>query len=157
VNYPRLKPLGFPAGVDNIYKHVINRLSMTLWHLRSKRKPTGGVLRRSRKKNKNERGSVFLETKIGERKSKTDRKRGGDQKTKLLSVQNINAADEKGKIIVTKIISVEENPANPHYVRRNIITRGAVLKTEIGHVKVTSRPGQDCVLNGKLVEKKRAK
>ena len=128
---------------------------MALWHLRSKRKPTGGVLKKNRKKSKNERGSSFLETRIGKRKQKIKRKRGGDQKTKLLSVQNINIADEKGKTKAIKIISVEENAANPHYVRRNVITKGAILKTEIGLVKVTSRPGQDGIINGKLIEEEK--
>jgi small subunit ribosomal protein S8e len=45
-----------------------------------------------------------------------------------------------------------ENPANPHYVRRNIITKGAVIKTELGNAKVTSRPGQDGVVNAALIE-----
>jgi small subunit ribosomal protein S8e len=33
-------------------------------------------------------------------------------------------------------------------VRRNIITKGAVVDTDIGHVKITSRPGQSGALNG---------
>jgi len=87
---------------------------------------------------------------IGERKTKYKRKRGSDTKIKLLSAQNVNVA-EKGKIKPVKIISVEENAANPHYVRRNIITKGAVVKTDVGLVKITSRPGQDGSLNGKFV------
>jgi len=129
---------------------------MALWHLRSKKKPTGGVLRKNRKKKRLERGSGFLETKIGDRKGKVVRIRGGDQKTKLLSVQNVNVANEGGKISAVKIISVEENKANPHYVRRNIITKGATLKTESGLVRVTSRPGQDGVINGKLIDKEKS-
>jgi small subunit ribosomal protein S8e len=123
---------------------------MALWNLISKRKPTGGKLSRVRKKRKLDRGSEFLETKIGQRKSKTMRMRSGNKKTKLLSVKNINIAD-KGKIRAVEIISVEENKANPHYIRRNIITKGAVVKTEAGLVKVTSRPGQEGILNGRLI------
>ena len=41
------------------------------------------------------------------------------------------------------------------YVRRNIITKGAIVKTEAGLVKITSRPGQDGTLNGILVEEKK--
>ena len=41
-----------------------------------------------------------------------------------------------------------ENPANPNYVQRNINTKGAILETEVGLVRVRSRPGQDGVLNG---------
>jgi small subunit ribosomal protein S8e len=36
---------------------------------------------------------------------------------------------------------------NPEFVRMNIITRGAVLETEIGKVRVTNRVGQDGVVN----------
>ena len=45
-----------------------------------------------------------------------------------------------------------ENPANIHYVRRNIITRGAVVDTSAGKARVTSRPGQTGALSGVLVE-----
>jgi len=128
---------------------------MALWHLRSKKKPTGGFLRKNRKKKRFERGLDFLETKIGKRKSKTERVRGGTQKTRILSVQNVNVA-EGGKVRTVKIVSVEENKANPHYVRRNIITKGAILKTEAGLVEVTSKPGQHGILNGKLIEKEKS-
>jgi small subunit ribosomal protein S8e len=47
---------------------------------------------------------------------------------------------------------VAENPSNPNYARRNIITRGAILETSEGRVRVTSRPGQDGQVNGVLVE-----
>jgi len=39
-------------------------------------------------------------------------------------------------------------------VRRNIITKGAILQTDLGKVRVTNRPGQEGVINGILVEKK---
>jgi len=127
---------------------------MALWHLRSKKKPSGGTLKANKKKKRTQRGSEFLETKIGKRKPKSARTRGGSKKLKLLSVQNINVAEGKGKAKTVKVISVEENQANPHYVRRNIITKGAVVKTEIGSVRVTSRPGQHGTLNGVLIGKK---
>jgi len=62
-------------------------------------------------------------------------------------------ADPKTKKIrKLKIITVEKNPANPHYVRMNVITKGAIVKTEIGSVRVTSKPGQHGVVNGVLIE-----
>ncbi|MDO5821049.1 MAG: 30S ribosomal protein S8e, partial [Methanobrevibacter sp.] len=33
----------------------------------------------------------------------------------------------------------------------NIITKGAIVETEIGNAKVTSRPGQDGIINGVLL------
>jgi len=108
-----------------------------------------------RKKKKFERGSRFLETKIGKRQRKKKRVTGGNVKYKLLAVDAINIADPKtGKIQRAKILSVKENQANPHYVRRNIITKGAIVETEIGTAKITSRPGQHGVLNALLIGEK---
>jgi len=57
-----------------------------------------------------------------------------------------------GKYKQAKIISVEENPADSHFVRRNIITKGALIQTDLGKAVVTSRPGQTGVINAKLIE-----
>ena len=73
--------------------------------------------------------------------------------TQLAFVANkINLTDVKtGKTQVTDILGVVENNANPNYVRRNIITKGAVVETPEGNAKVTSRPGQDGVVIGILI------
>ena len=128
---------------------------MTIWHLRSKRSPTGSKLSRVRKKRRMDRGSEFVETKIDERKVKIKRCRGGNVKLKLMSELKANLKDPKGKFIQSKILSVEKNPANPHYARRGIITKGAIIRTEHGLAKVTSRPGQDGVVNAVLIEEKK--
>ncbi len=128
---------------------------MVKWHLRSRRALTGKRMRRVRKKRKMDRGSESLETRIGKRNVKMKRSRGGNEKLKLLSVNKINVSDPKTKKVKrVKILSVEKNPANPHFVRRNIITEGAIVKTEIGSAEVTSRPGQDGIVNGILLEEK---
>jgi small subunit ribosomal protein S8e len=129
---------------------------MVKWHLRSKRTPTGKRLRKVRKKRKIDRGNEFLDTRIGRRNVKTKKSLGGNKKLKLLSVEKINVSDPKTKKTKrAKVISVEKNPSNPHFVRRNIITKGAVVKTDIGNVLVTSRPGQDGIVNGTLIEEKK--
>jgi small subunit ribosomal protein S8e len=129
---------------------------MVKWHLPSKRGPTGKLMRRLRKKRKMDRGNEFILTKIGQRRVKVNRTRGGNVKLNLLAVEKINVADPKTKKISrVKIITVEKNPANPHYIRMNVITKGSIVKTEIGSVRVTSRPGQDGVVNGVLVEEKK--
>ena len=56
------------------------------------------------------------------------------------------------KVQVTDILNVVDNKANTHFVRRNIITKGAVVETSLGKAKVTSRPGQHGMVNGVLVE-----
>jgi len=93
------------------------------------------------------------ETKIGDRKVKKIRTKGGNTKTRLSNDTNINVVDPKtNKVQVAEISTVVENTANTHFVRRNIITKGAVVETNLGRVKVTSRPGQDGMINGVLVE-----
>ncbi|MCX6818066.1 MAG: 30S ribosomal protein S8e [Candidatus Aenigmarchaeota archaeon] len=130
---------------------------MVKWHLRSRRGPTGKLIRRLRKKRKMDRGSEFIETRLDVKKRvKVTRTRGGNVKLNLLTVNEINVADPKTKKIrKLKIITVEKNPANPHYVRMNVITKGAIVKTEIGSVRVTSKPGQHGVVNGVLIEEKK--
>jgi small subunit ribosomal protein S8e len=127
---------------------------MVKWHLRSRRGPTGKLIRRLRKKRKMDRGSEFIATRLDVKKRvKVTRTRGGNVKLNLLTVNEINVADPKTKKIrKLKIITVEKNPANPHYVRMNVITKGAIVKTEIGSVRVTSKPGQHGVVNGVLIE-----
>jgi len=57
-----------------------------------------------------------------------------------------------GKAQKVKIETVEENGANPNYVRRNLLTKGAIIRTEIGRARIVSRPGQDGVINAVLIE-----
>ncbi len=130
---------------------------MVKWHLNSRRGPTGKLIKRLRKKRKMDRGSEFIETKLAEkRRVKVNRARGGNVKLNLLAASEVNVADPKTrKITKLKIITVEKNPANPHYVRMNVITKGAIVKTEAGHVRITSRPGQSGVVNGVLIEEKK--
>ncbi|MEM5798412.1 MAG: 30S ribosomal protein S8e [Candidatus Aenigmatarchaeota archaeon] len=126
---------------------------MPTWRLRSARKPSGGLLQRLRKKRRMDRGGIFLETKIDDIKKRIDKVRGGGQKIRLFSINYANVA-EKGKVKKVKILSVVENPANPNYVRRNVITKGAVIKTELGLARVTSRPCQDGIVNAVLIREK---
>ena len=73
-------------------------------------------------------------------------------KTVLLNANIANVYDPKSKkTIRSKIVTVKENPANPHYVQRNIMNRGTVVETEKGLAKITSRPGQDGVINAVLL------
>lgn len=63
----------------------------------------------------------------------------------------MNVADKQGKSQKTEIVNVVENPANANLVRRNVITKGCVVETKLGRARVTSRPGQEGVVNGVLV------
>ncbi|MEK6949175.1 MAG: 30S ribosomal protein S8e, partial [Nanoarchaeota archaeon] len=49
------------------------------------------------------------------------------------------------------IKTISGNPANRHFVRRNIMTKGAIIETEKGKARITSRPGQDGAVNAVLI------
>lgn len=126
------------------------------WHSDlHKRKPTGGRSRPWRGKRKFEQGGPPAETKIGERYAVTRRVRGGGVKTHLLSANTAQVSDPTtGNTRTVKILKVVENPSNTDYDRRGIITKGARIETELGTAKVTSKPGQDGVVNAVIVEGK---
>jgi small subunit ribosomal protein S8e len=128
---------------------------MTQWMLRSKRKATGGLYKRHGKKERKDAGRDFLPTHIGKKKVIALRTRGGGKKM-LLTKADIANVSVKGKYQKAKIMSVLQNPADPHFVRRNIITKGAVIQTDLGKARVTSRPGQHGTINAVLVEEKKA-
>ncbi|HDN82882.1 MAG TPA: 30S ribosomal protein S8e [Candidatus Altiarchaeales archaeon] len=106
---------------------------------------------KARKKRKYEMGRYPTETKLGEEKRKVIRTKGGNIKVRLLSAEYANVVID-GKPTKCKILEFVENPVSFDYSRRHIITKGTILKVltpenkEI-KVKVTSRPGQDGVLN----------
>jgi len=129
---------------------------MSPWHSDlHKRKPTGGRRRPYRKRRRFERGSFPTETIVDEQqRTKVDRRRGGNLKVRLLSTKWVNVSDpETGETKRVEITRVLRNPANVDYDRRNVITRGTILETPLGRVRVTSRPGQSGVLNGVLISK----
>jgi len=57
-----------------------------------------------------------------------------------------------GEVRKVEIQSVEDNPANPNYVRRSLLTKGTVIDTEEGEAVITSRPGQEGVVNAKVLD-----
>ncbi len=125
---------------------------MALTSHRSLRKATGGRYRSYRKKRVYELSSKPVLTRLGEVKVRQTRGVGATIKSKLLSANTINVYDPKSKKYSKEMIkTIVENNANRHFVRRNIMTRGAVVDTAKGKVKITSRPGQVGALNGVLV------
>ena len=122
---------------------------MSLWQGNSVRKPSGGRLIRSRGKRRFEVAPEDAETKLGKHSQKLIRTKGAHQKVKLLATDSISVMDAKtGKAAKATIKGVTENAANIHYVRRNILTKGAIVETSLGKVKITSRPGQSGSLSG---------
>ena len=128
---------------------------MSAWHgsLR-KRKRTGGRKRAYRVKRKFEAGSFPAETILGETKRKNVRGFGGNIKTKVLSDKHASVTDPKsGKTEKTEILRVIKNKANVDYNRRGVITKGAEIETSLGLARVTSRPGNDGVINAILLSR----
>lgn len=128
---------------------------MAVWHARSKRRSTGSKLSEGRKKRQFEKGREPTHTTIGEKKTRTVRTMGGHIKKALrqdIKVNYINPSTKKAA--TTSILDVTENKSNPQFIKNNIITKGAVVKTEAGTIRITSRPGQDAQLNGILLEQK---
>jgi len=125
------------------------------WLKRSRRKLSGGLIKKAASKKKRDMGRYPAETQIGERKLKIIRTRGGNIKQRLLRDNYANIFDPEEKISKNvKITNVLENKANREYARRRIITKGCIIETEIGNARVTSRPGQDGQINAVLIEKK---
>ena len=122
------------------------------WQGKSRRKSTGGRLHLNRKKREHEAGRPAADTTIGETRRRKIRTRGGSNKMRLLKCDLANVADPKsGTTKTVKILTVKNNPANPFYARRNITTKGAVIETELGDAVVTSRPGQEGIVNAVLI------
>ena len=115
-------------------------------HARSTKKRTGGRRRTVRKKRKHEHGSAPTETQVGEQQLKVVETHGGNEKVRAVEADVASIATDDGVERAT-IEDVVENASNPNYVRRNIITKGAVIDTDAGRARVTSRPGQDGQVN----------
>jgi small subunit ribosomal protein S8e len=52
-----------------------------------------------------------------------------------------------------KILNVTKNTANKDYERRGVISKGALLETDLGVARVVSRPGQEGLVNAILIGK----
>jgi len=131
---------------------------MSVWHGDlHKRKPTGGKRKPYRGKRKFEQGSFPTETVLGEPKRKTERRRGGNLKVKVLSDKYACVTNMKtGKTERAEILRVVKNPANVDYDRRGVITKGTIIETSLGLARVTSRPGQNGVINAVLISEEEA-
>jgi len=127
---------------------------MALWQGDSRRSKRGRRIRYGKGKRKSEIGREQHLTTIGKNKVKNVRTRGNNKKIRAMTTDVAFVVDPKtGKTTKTEIISVVENQANIHYVRRNIMNKGAIIETKIGKAKITSRPGQSGNINAVLISK----
>ncbi|RMG38049.1 MAG: 30S ribosomal protein S8e [Methanobacteriota archaeon] len=118
----------------------------------SKRKISGGLRKKSMGKKQKFLARPPAETHIGEPRKKKVRTLGGNFKIKNLRANRINVLDKNSnKTKNVEIKGLDLNPASRDFTRRKIITKGAIVITELGKVRVTSRPGNDSVINGVLI------
>jgi len=125
---------------------------MALWQGNSRRSKTGRRIRSGRGKRKAEIGREPHLTTLGSPKTKSVRTKGDNKKIRTLTNNTAYVVDQKtGKTTKTEILSVLENSANIHYIRRNIMNKGAIIETKLGKAKITSRPGQSGTINAVLI------
>ena len=120
--------------------------------LRTGRKITGGKYIKQRKKKLREIVGQRRIIKLSDKeKKKSKRTLGGNKKSFLLSVKYVNV-NQNGKTKRAEIKNVIETPSNKFLARQNIITKGTIIETELGNVKITNRPTQEATLNGILLK-----
>ena len=126
---------------------------MAIYQQRSRRKSTGAYYKKkSLTKRQSNVGRTPAMGKVSEKnKVKTIRTRGNNKKARILEEQFANIKDKNNKWQKVKMKSVVENPANRNFVRRNILTKGTIIDTEKGKAKITSRPGQDGIVNAEFI------
>lgn len=119
--------------------------------MKRKRKSTGKKYIKSRKKKAHEKPGQRKSVKLGEENKRTKKVIGGNKKTFLLNTNEVNVK-VKDKIKKMKIKNVTETPSNRFLARQNILTKGTIVETELGKVRITNRPSQEGCVNGILVE-----
>jgi small subunit ribosomal protein S8e len=116
------------------------------------KKASGGKYIQQRKKKKDERTGQKKIVKLSDsEKKKTVRVRGGILKTFFLRAKFVNVQN-KGKAKKVEIKNVVSTPSNRFLARQNVITKGTIVETDLGNVRITSRPTQESSINGVLIE-----
>jgi small subunit ribosomal protein S8e len=136
----------------NIYK----KGGLSVYQGKDLRKENGKIKSPNSKKRKANYGRYPILTKISKGNEEIRyifRTKGGNYKVKLKSALYVNVLNPETKEIKrVKISGVIKNPNDKNLDREKIITKNAILNTEIGKVLVTSRPGQDGIINGILIK-----
>ncbi len=135
---------------------------MVQWHMRDDKKPSGGkrstVNAVDKKLAWKGGASAMTKTDATVKENKVESKKGlgNTKKVRALEVKFANVTNSKGKVIKAEITSVKDNNANRLYGRANISTKGAIIRVKVDGseklAEVTNRPGQEGVVNAKLLE-----
>ena len=89
--------------------------------------------------------------KLGERKRKVIRGRGGSTKIVAFTNDTVNVVSGK-KSKTVGIKNVLETPSNTFLARQNILVKGAIIETELGKARITNRPSQEGNVQAVLIE-----
>lgn len=115
------------------------------------KKITGGRYIKSSKKKAYEIPGQKRAVKLGEEKKKSKKIRGGKTKKVVFETKVVNVKTD-GKTQKIEIKNVLQTPSNRFLARQNILTKGTIIETEKGKVKITNRPSQEGMVNGILIE-----
>ncbi len=108
------------------------------------RKISGGKYKKQRKKRLCERKGLPRVVKLGNKRAKILRARGGHEKQVLLSADTASVIDMKtGKAKIAKIKNVLETPSDRFLARQNVLTKGTIIETDAGKARITNRPSQE--------------
>ncbi len=115
------------------------------------RKVSGGKYKKVIKKKLTGRQGQARVVKLGERKTKVLKGRGGIKKLVSLkdNIVNLNIGKKTKK---TTIKNVVETPSNIFLARQNVLIKGAIIETEFGKARITNRPSQEGNVQAVLVK-----
>jgi small subunit ribosomal protein S8e len=121
--------------------------------MRLGRKISGGrYIKRMKKKKHSLSGQDKIVKLSPNEKMKTKRVKGGNIKSYLLRAKFVNILEKGKKAKKVEIKNVLETPSNKFLARQNILTKGTIVQTDSGKVKITNRPAQEGMINGVLME-----
>jgi small subunit ribosomal protein S8e len=117
------------------------------------RKISGGrYIKRMKKKKHSLPGQKRIVKLSTNEKRKSKRVCGGNRKNYLLKAKFVNIQEKGKKSKKAEIKNVLETPSNKFLARQNILTKGTIVQTDLGKVKITNRPAQESMINGVLIE-----
>jgi small subunit ribosomal protein S8e len=121
--------------------------------MRLGRKISGGRYIKGKKKKKHSLLGQKKTVKLSPiEKRKTKRVMGGSKKDYLLRAKFVNIQENGKKAKKAEIKNVLETPSNKFLARQNVLTKGTIVETDRGKVKITNRPAQEGMVNGILIE-----
>ena len=122
---------------------------------KTKTSGTGAQKRSTRDKILANYGGFFAKPKLekegDKEKREVHRGKGANKKVKLKAGIFANVVQKDKSIKKVKMLNVLQSPDNRHYASENTLTKGAIIETELGKARITSRPSQHGVVNAVLI------